>query len=92
MTSRVINATEAARNFSEVLNQVKYQSVDFDVMRGRELVARIVPATPAGRLSVADLNRFFAGLPSLGEQDAEAFEQDVETLRNRPARIAPIWD
>lgn len=92
MTSRVINATEAARNFSEVLNQVKYQSVDFEVMRGRELVARIVPVTPAGRLSVADLNRFFAGLPSLDQLDAEAFAQDVETQRSRPARIVPAWD
>lgn len=92
MTSRIINATEAARNFSEVLNQVKYQSVDFDVMRGRELVARIVPVMPAGRLCLADLNRFFASLPSLDKEDAEAFEQDIVTLRSRPARMVFAWD
>lgn len=51
MNSRGINATEAARNFSEVLNQVKYQSINFEVMRGRELVACIVPATPVGKLA-----------------------------------------
>ena len=44
MEAESINATEAAKNFSHILNQVRYQGKSFEVKRGRETVARIVPA------------------------------------------------
>ena len=75
--SKTINATEVARNFSDVLNQVKYQGTTFDVIRGRDVVARIVSAGPAGGLKVSDLNNLFAMLPHLDEDDTAAFEHDI---------------
>ena len=75
--SKTINATEVARNFSDVLNQVKYQGTTFDVIRGRDVVARIVSAGPASGLKVSDLSNLFAKLPHLDEDDAEAFERDI---------------
>jgi hypothetical protein len=35
----VITATELARNLSDVLNQVRYQGMSFDIKRGAELIA-----------------------------------------------------
>jgi antitoxin (DNA-binding transcriptional repressor) of toxin-antitoxin stability system len=75
-----ISATRAAREFSDLLNRVCYQGAAFEVERGNKVVARLVPAGPAGRIAVADLNRVFAELPRLGE-DAESFAADVEALR-----------
>lgn len=38
-----VTATEAARQFSDLMTRVKYQGQSFDVIRGSENVARIVP-------------------------------------------------
>lgn len=76
MKHRRLSATEVARNFSDVLSQVRYQSVTVDVTRGREVIARISPAA-AGGLPIAELDRLFAALPPLGEEEAEAFVADI---------------
>jgi hypothetical protein len=75
--SKTINATEVARNFSDVPNQFKYQETTFDVIRGRDVVARIVSAGPARGLKVSDLNNLFAKLLHLDEGGAEAFEHEI---------------
>ncbi len=51
-----ITATDAARRFSEVLNQVRYQGAEFDIVRGKEVVARLVPAAPAGGVALDRLD------------------------------------
>lgn len=75
-----VTATRAAREFSDLLNRVCYQGVSFEVERGSRVVARIVPASPASRATVADLAQIFAELPRLGD-DAEAFEAEMGALR-----------
>lgn len=87
-----ISATAAARGFSEVLNQVKYRGVSFEVERGNEVVARIVPAGPHSNLRISDLNQLFARLPALGEADALAFEQDIEEFRNSLPLEEDPWE
>ena len=91
MDYRPLNATEAARRFSDVLNQVKYQRAAFEIRRGGEVVARIIPAGPAG-LPVAALNRLFASLPALGEDDASAFAADVAAALQHLAPDETVWD
>ncbi len=91
MDYRPLNATEAARRFSDVLNQVKYQHAAFEVRRGGEAVARIVPAGATG-FPVAELNRLFAALPALDEAESRAFEADIAAARRRLRRDADAWD
>ena len=87
-----ISATDAARNFSDLLNRVRYQGKSFEVARGSEVVAKIVPATPPQTVKVADLERLLAGLPSLDPEDAAQLEKDLEVIR-REARVPePKWD
>ncbi len=75
-----ISATQAARQFSDLLNRVAYQGQSFEVERGNKVVARLEPVTtPIRGIPVQDLNRVFAELPSLGD-DAEAFAADVEAV------------
>jgi antitoxin (DNA-binding transcriptional repressor) of toxin-antitoxin stability system len=75
-----ITVTQAAREFSDLLNRVCYQGASFELARGNRIVARLVPAGPAKRVTVADLNRVFAELPRLGD-DAEDFGREVDALR-----------
>jgi prevent-host-death family protein len=75
---KTINATEAARAFSEIINSVKYKGESYTIIRGGKPAAVIVPvkaATP-GRI-LKDLRAIINNLPKLGK-DAESFLKDVE--------------
>jgi len=86
-----ISVTAAARNLSELLNRVAYQGSSFELVRGGKRIARLIPAGPAKRVKVSDLNRLFAGFPGL-DNDAEAFARDIEEIRrNLPLEKDP-WD
>jgi antitoxin (DNA-binding transcriptional repressor) of toxin-antitoxin stability system len=92
MAVKSITATEAARNFSDVLNQVRYQGAEFDVVRGKDVIARIVPAVPARGVPISQLNTLVRGWPRLGPREAEAFAKDIERAlaHIRPDQVE--WD
>lgn len=81
MRDKTISATEAARSFSEVLNQVQYRDRSFSIERGSKVVARLVPAALPAGLALADLNRLFARLPHLGPAEASRWRAEVRTMR-----------
>jgi antitoxin (DNA-binding transcriptional repressor) of toxin-antitoxin stability system len=86
-----INVTQAARQFSELLNRVAYQGAAFELERGGKPVARLVPVMPPSRITVALLNEFFAGLPSLDDDDGEAFLQDLQSVRKALPKADDPW-
>jgi Uncharacterized protein conserved in cyanobacteria len=90
--SKSITATEAARHFSEVINQVRYRSIEFDIVRGKEVVARIVPPTAPAGVPLARLNELFRSLPRLNEADADAFLRDVQTALSHVVADRVAWD
>ena len=92
MAGKTITATEAARRFSDVLNQVRYQGAKFDIVRGKEIVARLVPATPPGGVALDQLDELVRSLPRLGPREAELFARDIERglAKMRPDAIE--WD
>lgn len=93
MEPKSISATEAARNFSDVINQVRYQLAEFDVTYGKEIVARIVPPTKvASGVPISELNALFRGLPALEEGDVEAFLQDIDAGLSPVIDTPPKWD
>ena len=42
--SKMVTVTEAARNFSDVVNRVFYRGESMELTRGGTVVARLVPA------------------------------------------------
>jgi prevent-host-death family protein len=83
---KTINATDAVRTFSELLNSVKYKGDRFTIVRGGKPAANIVPieSVPAKR-TLGELRMLIKNLPSLGE-DAERFARDIEkTIRKQPS-------
>lgn len=86
-----INATKAARGFSDLLNKVKYHGQSYEIVRGREAVARIVPAGPLVGAHIADLNRLFDELPRLQEAEREAFENDLRAIRTEAGDEVAGW-
>lgn len=85
-----INATQAARQFSDLLNRVYYQGVSFELERNNKVIARLVPVTAPATVMVRDLNRLFAELPELDE-DAAAFAADVAAIRREIPPEGDPW-
>ena len=78
---QVISATEASRRLSRILNLVKYQGQSFEIKRGREIVARLVPAGPPSSVKASDLPRILAELPPLSKAERESFARDMRRIR-----------
>ena len=83
---KTINATDAAREFSEILNSVKYKRDSFTVMRGGKPTAVIVPVESRGTLrTMSELVLIIKSLPRLGE-DSLQFALDInDVCREQPA-------
>jgi antitoxin (DNA-binding transcriptional repressor) of toxin-antitoxin stability system len=92
MASKTITATDAARNFSDVLNQVRYQGAEFDIVRGKEVIARLLPAAPPGGVPLDQLNELLQSLPHLGPREADAFARDIERGLARVRTDDIEWD
>lgn len=85
---KVVSATEAARNFSELINRVCYQGEVYIVERGGRAMCELSPVG-AGRCSGADL---LALLSSLAPP-AEEFLAAVEDVTRHQAAVEPSpWE
>lgn len=74
-----ISITHLARNLADVANRVLYRRERFTVIRGNRPVLELVPI-PRGR-RLGDLPEILAGLPRLGEEEAERLGRDIDEAR-----------
>lgn len=72
-----ISSTDAVRNFSELLNNIKYRGDRYTVIRGGKPAASLVPVEPANRgATLVDLRQIVRALPHLESSDT-SFAVDV---------------
>ena len=90
--TKTITATEVVRNFSDILNQVRYQSAEFDIVRGKEVVARLMPPAPAGGVPLDQLGSLLQALPRLGSREADTMAKDIDRGLSRMRTDAVEWD
>jgi hypothetical protein len=90
--TKTVTATEVVRNFSDILNQVRYQSAEFDIVRGKEVVARLMPPTPGGGVPLDQLGALLQALPRLGSREADALAKDIDRGLSRMRTDAVEWD
>jgi len=83
-----ISVIEAGRRFDELISRVSREGVTVELEQDNQVIARLSPARH--RVRVADLNRIFAGFPSLGG-DAECFAEDVDRIRREVPRETDPW-
>ena len=65
---KTVNATEVARNLSEVLDGVEHRHQTYVVTRGGRPIARITPVPSANGLDVKRLLRNHAADPSWADE------------------------
>ena len=74
-----ISITHLARNLADIVNRVSYRGERFTVVRGKRLVAAVVPV-PEGR-RLGDLAEILAGVPKLSVDSADAFGETLDDAR-----------
>lgn len=87
----VLSATEVARNFSEVLNRVRYRGEEFVIMRGGEPVARLAPEPERATRPPSTLGNLL-DLYERRKRDP-GFADDLEAIQANPSRVeGSPWD
>ena len=86
-----ITATEAARNFSDILNRAQYRGESFEVTRGNEVVVKIEPVKPK-RLTVGEFREIWANRKCLDPEEAAEFEKDLAEIRASAPAAPYKWD
>ena len=83
-----ISATRAVRDFSEVLNTIKFQGVHYIIERGGKPVASMRPIDEkADFKTLGELKALLKKLPKLDEK-LDAFAADLEDIRKDQPLVA----
>ncbi len=79
---RTINATQAVRSFSELLNEIKYKGTTYTIERSGKPIAELSPVSPPARKrTLSELPSILDSLPKLGD-DASVFAEDIKNVKN----------
>ncbi|HEX4045580.1 MAG TPA: antitoxin [Gammaproteobacteria bacterium] len=94
MSIHIVTATEASRSFSNILNKVHYQGESYEIRRGKEIIAKIIPVTSTKKptLKLGALNALLEHLPQLENQDKQRFKKDLEQIRTQMKLEDKSWD
>jgi prevent-host-death family protein len=82
MKKTSISVTEAARNFADCVNRVRYQNMTFVLLKNGTPVARLIPENPekkkagSARELAAALREF-----DLSTEEAKAWNRDLRAAR-----------
>ena len=80
-----ISATQAVRDFSEVLNTIKFKGVHYIIERGGKPIASMKSIDEKiDHMTLSQLKNLLKKLPRL-EEELDAFASDLEEIsRNQP--------
>ena len=80
---RHITATDAVRQFSDLLSTIKFKGSRYTIVRGGKPVASLGPAVaPAHEKTLGELKELMKKLPRLGEE-AAAFAKDLKAAAKK---------
>lgn len=81
-----INATEAARRFSDLVNRTRYRGESFIVVRNGEEVCRMLPPDP--KVTLKDLLR----IVQAGKPDPQFAAELAQLQSEQPPLPGSPWD
>ena len=92
MPSRSITATALARNFSDFLNQVRYQRITLEVKRGNEVIACVTPPSTLAGFPIEQLDALLTSTTALSAQEGRDFLSDIRAATDRLVTEDAAWD
>lgn len=86
-----VNVTEFSRGLSDFLNHVQYRGQVLDIERGKRVVARVLPVSPADGFPIGQLDALLANGPRLSAANRKSMVDDVRAARARMLKRADAW-
>jgi len=89
-----ISATRAVREFSEVLNTIKFKGVHYIIERGGNPIASMKTIDEeVDQMTLGELKNLLKKLPKL-EKELEAFVSDIEKISNNQPLMPTValWE
>jgi len=90
---KTVTATQASRQFSELLNTIKYTGEHYTILRGGKPIASLGPAqVSVGNKRLGDLHTLLAKLPKLGEE-GKTFWRDLRVAAKKQPGLpkGDVW-
>ncbi len=87
----IVNVTEFSRGLSDFLNHVQYRGQVLDIERGKRVVARVSPVSPADGFRIEQLDALLAQGPQLSAANRKSLAGDVRAVRARLGKRADPW-
>ena len=84
-----LTVTQAARQFSDVINRVRYRGERFMLTKGAVAVAELRPVASARLVTGRDLARRLRAMPHLGSAGAAKFASDLDEARKSAGKAGP---
>ena len=94
MSEKLITATEAVKDFSALLNSIKFRGDHYIIQRSGKPVACMLPFEEATKTRLLkELKSILDELPPL-EDDIDDFAADLEVLRKHQPSLAEgsLWE
>lgn len=91
MPTRTITATALARNFSDLLNQVRYKGLTLDVRRGNELIARVTPPANIAGFPIDQIDALLGAAPALSDAEIGEFLRDIHEATGGLVTENSVW-
>ena len=86
---RTISVTEAARNFADCVNRVRYQNITYILLKNGSPVATLSPEAEKSSTG-GDLAAALAKVP-LSKQEAKAWRRDLQHARKHLKPLSDRW-
>ncbi len=94
MKKTVISVTEAARNFADCVNRVRYQNMTFVLLKTGTPVARLIPQRPGpSKKNASSARKLAAALRKfdLSPKEAKAWNRDLRAARRMLTPPVDKW-
>ncbi len=79
---KTITVTNMARSFSNVIGEVYYKGETFDIKKGSNIVARLVPAEPKPTRTLKMLQEPIDNGPRFSKEELDEWEKDIAWLKS----------
>ena len=85
-----LTVTQAARDFSNLVNRIRYQGEEATLLKAGRPVARMVPVPSVA--TGAQLARLWPALARLGAKEAARLEAEQEAVKRSLPQVQSKWD
>lgn len=89
--AKKLTATEASRNFSNILGRVHLRGESFLLTRHGRVIAQLAPAEPRKLVRLGELAQVLARLPRLEPGDTVRLERDIQKGQRRLTAPCDPW-